>query len=291
MKYVLKPFDIAVNVSKIANIHYFEFLDGYHTIEDRHGFCELLYVDRGTITVHSENYSGVLSDNQLMIHRPDETHYLECNVSNTPNVIVIGFECDNKGIEVFAKEPVTLSAEHKSLLSAIINEGIKVFAPPYDLPNTPEMVKREEYPFAADQLIKLYLETLLIFLVRSRVNEQQFKNGKVVSDSKIEAVHQYISEHYTEKITLENLCFLFRTNKTTLCKDFKNAYGMTILNYVNKLRIDEAKALIRRNELSITEISDKLGFESIHYFCKLFKKVTNQSAKEYFKSIRSKLDL
>lgn len=291
MEYVLKPFDIAVNVSKIANIHYFEFLDSYHTIEDSHDFCEILYVDRGTITVHSENYSGILSDNQLLIHRPNEKHYLECNVTNAPNVIVIGFACDNEDIKIFSKEPVTLSNEHKTLLSSILNEGMKVYSPPYDLPNTPEMIKREEYPYAADQLIKMYLETLLIFLVRSRKNEQKFKDGKVVTDSKIEAVHQYISEHYTEKITLENLCFLFRTNKTTLCKDFKNAYGTTILNYVNKLRIDEAKALIRKNELSITEISDKLGFESIHYFCKLFKKITNQSAKEYFKSIRSKLDL
>ncbi|MBO5060372.1 MAG: helix-turn-helix transcriptional regulator [Clostridia bacterium] len=291
MEYKLKSFDTPLVVSKIANIHYFEFVNKYHTKEDFHNFCELLYVDRGSIIIHSENYSGTLSDNQLIIHRPNERHFLECSDNITPNVIIIGFECECSELEVFSHTPFTLSAEHKKMLSDIMMEGMNVYAPPYDLPNLPEMVKRTEYPFAADQLLKLYLEAFLITLVRACKKTQESPSDSTQSSGKISDIHQYICEHYTEKISLDNLCFLFGTNKTTLCHDFKTAYGITILNYINNLRIKEAKALLRKNELSVTEISEKLGFNSIHYFCKLFKKATNQSPKNYYRTIRSKLNI
>ncbi len=284
-------FSDVVNVSKIINIHYFEFVNKYHTIENSHNFCELLYVDRGSITVHSENFSGILYENQLIIHRPNEKHSLECNDSVAPNVIIVGFECLSEDIELFSKIPATLQPNQIRILSKVMNEGMKAFSPPYDLPNTTEMQIRPDIPYAALQLTKLHLEMLLISILRDIKKEKEANSGAVEEESKISAVHKYLLEHFTEKITLDNLCFLFRTNKTTLCREFKNIYGLTISNYINKLRVDEAKVLIRKNELSITEIAESLGFDSIHYFCKLFKKTTNQSAKEYFKSIRSKLDL
>lgn len=291
MQYKLKDFNMPLCVSRIANIHYFEFTNLYHTKNDSHNFCELLYVDRGSIIVHSENYCGVLNDNQMIVHRPNENHSLECGNSVSPNVIIIGFECMCDELEPFSKNPLTLSAEQKKMLSEIMKEGMSVYAPPYDLPNTLEMKKREDYPFGADQLIKLRLEMLLISLVRDCKKSQQ--NTEISADelTEIENIHQYICEHYTEKILLDNICFIFGTNKTSLCSAFKKRYNSTVLNYVNSLRIKDSKALLRQNELSVTQISEKLGFNSIHYFCRVFKKTTGQSPKEYIKTIRSKLEL
>ena len=111
------------------------------------------------------------------------------------------------------------------------------------------------------------------------------------SQNRIQSIHKYVTENYTERILLDNICFIFGTNKTTLCHDFKSEYNTTILNYINELKIKEAKALLRENKLSVTEISEKLGFNSIHYFSRLFKKITGHSPKEYTNSIRSKLDV
>ena len=85
--------------------------------------------------------------------------------------------------------------------------------------------------------------------------------------------------------------FLFGFNKTTLCQSFKSKYGCTIFNYVIKLKIKEAKALLRTDNLSITEISEHLGFESVHYFCRSFKKNTGVSPTEYSRMIRAKLSI
>lgn len=290
MEYKLKNFITPVTVSRIANLHYFEFINEYHTIDASHNFCELLYVDSGDVTVSSDNYKGELFDNQIIIHRPNEMHSLSCNENIAPNVIIIGFECLCPELEVFSRIPVTLTTEQKKMLADVMKEGMSVYTPPFDLPNVLDMVKREEFPFGADQMIKLKLEAFLISLIRGSKDIQMSSKNEIHEQSRLGAIHQYITENYTEKILLDNICFIFGTNKTTLCQDFKNEYKTTILNYINSLKIKEAKALLRENKLSVTEISEKLGFNSIHYFCRLFKKITGHTPKEYAKSIRSKFE-
>lgn len=291
MEYKLKSFDLPLVVSHLANIHYFEFTARFHTAGDSHNFCELLYVDKGKITVHSENYSGELLDNQLLIHRPNEIHSLSCSTEIAPNVIIIGFECFCEALAPFAETPFTLTAEHQKLLAEIMKEGMSVYMPPFDMPNLLEMQKRTDFPFGADQMIKLKLESFLITLVRDSQKPAVIHADKALSDSRLSEIEQYLNEHYTEKISLDNICFLFGTNKTSLCQSFKREYGTTVLDYCNHLKIREAKALLRENKLSVTEISEQLGFNSIHYFCRLFKSKTGQSPKEYAKTIRSKLAL
>ncbi|MBE7024283.1 MAG: helix-turn-helix transcriptional regulator [Clostridia bacterium] len=290
MEYKLKTFNIQLTVSRIANIHYFEFVRKYHTIEDYHDFCELLYVDNGSVMVKGENYSGLVTNNQLIIHRPNEVHSLMCAEDVAPNVIIIGFECLCDAIAPFSKAPVTLSSDHKKMLAEIMKEGMNTYEPPYNAVVT-DMKKRKNPVFGADQMLKIKMEAFLITLIRD-FNSIDASLGRAdEEDGKLAIVQQYLTEHYMEKIQLDNLCFLFETNKTTLCRNFRNAYGKTITEYIGMLKEREAKRLLRENELSITEISDRLGFNSIHYFCRFFKKATGQSPKEYLKSIRSKLNI
>lgn len=286
MFFTLQPSIIEMDVSRIANLQYFEFKDDFHSMQDRHNFCELLYVDKGSLSIYAENYSGRLAENQMIIHRPNELHSLATSDTIAPHVIIIGFECSSEQLMPFSKKPVTLSSEQTKMLAKIMQEGMNIYEPPYDVPNTGYMPKRAEYPFGADQLIKIGLEAFLIGLVRSI----QSKTGKALQgmteNGSIQAVRQYIQENYRTRITLANLCFLFGMNKTTLCRSFKETFGTTILNYINELKIREAKVYLLQGELSITEISDTLGFSSVHYFCRLFKQYTQLSPTEYAKTIR-----
>ena len=290
MEYSLKTFNVQLTVSRIANIHYFEFVSKYHTVDDYHNFCELLYVDNGSIMVKGENYCGLVTNNQLIIHRPNEVHSLICADDVAPDVIIIGFECSCEDLVPFATGPVALSSEHKKMLAEIMKEGMNTYEPPYNAV-TGDMNKRKNPIFGSDQMLKIKLEAFLITLVRDFTSNDHTLLREDEDDEKVSIVHRYICEHYMEKIQLDNLCFLFGTNKTTLCRSFKNVYGKTITAYINMLKEKEAKRLLRENVLSITEISEKLGFNSIHYFCRFFKKSTGQSPKEYIKSIRSKLNI
>lgn len=288
MDYKLKRFSYAITVSKIANLHYFEFTNQFHTSKGSHAFRELLYVDSGFITVDSDNYSGVLKQNQLIIHKNNETHSLSCPENDASNVIIIGFECDSDELNIFANEPVTLNETQKKLLTEIIKEGRNVFEPPYDIPSQTDMKKRKEYPFGADQLIKIKLENLFIELIRSKISISANETNEIF-DSKIHEIYNYLNENFKEKIKLSELCFLFGTNSTTLCNKFRASYGETVISYINKLKIKEAKKLMRSGSYNLTEIASILGFSSVHYFSRTFKQYEKKSPSSYIKTIKSRL--
>lgn len=288
MEYKLKPFEKVLEVTKIANVHYFEFVKQYHTFKDKHSFRELLYVDSGFINVESESYTGVVEESQLLIHKSDEPHSLMCPEDDASSVIIIGFECDCCELDYFSSSPVTLTDNQKRLLTEIIKEGRNVFLPPYDVPNLRDMKKRENYTFGADQMIKLKMETLFIELIRSYMSITSEETSDI-SDDKIQEVWRYLNENFREKIRLGELCFLFGTNKTTLCSRFRAVYGETVVSYINKLKIKEAKRLMRKGTYNLTEISSIVGFSSVHYFSRIFKQYEKQSPTSYIKTIKSRL--
>lgn len=289
MEFKLKRFNSVLKISRIANIHYFEFTKEYHTFKDRHAFRELVYVDSGYINVESEGYTGILSQNNIIIHKEGEVHSLECPSNDAPNVIIIGFECHAPELDVFSITPTELSFECQKLLIDIIREGRTVFLPPYDVPNLKDMKKRKNYPYGADQVIKIKLELFFIELIRAMLRNSTSDNQRAVTPKTAE-VHSYITEHFCEKITLDELCFLFGTNKTSLCNNFKRTYNQTITNYINILRIKKAKQLLRKGTHNQTEIAEMLGFSSVHYLSRVFKQIEGKSPTAYIKTLKSKLE-
>lgn len=288
MEYKLKRFCYAITISKIANLHYFEFTNQFHTEKESHAFCELLYVDSGFITVDADNYQGIVRENQMIVHKSNEPHSLSCPEDEASNVIIIGFACNNRELDVFSEAPVTLNESQKKLLTEIIREGRNVFEAPYDIPGQKDMKKRKEYPFGADQLIKIKLENLFIELIRSK-NNVFVDEPRDISDNKIQEVLRYLNENFKEKIKLSELCFLFGTNATTLCNKFRDAYGETIISYINKRKIKEAKRLMRSGSYNLTEISSIVGFSSVHYFSRIFKQYEKQAPTAYLKTIKARL--
>jgi YesN/AraC family two-component response regulator len=59
-----------------------------------------------------------------------------------------------------------------------------------------------------------------------------------------------------------------------------------VIDYFTKLKIDMAKQLVRDNHMNFTQIADYLGYSSIHYFSRQFKKTTGMTPSEYSSSIK-----
>ncbi|AEB30773.1 transcriptional regulator, AraC family [Carnobacterium sp. 17-4] len=93
----------------------------------------------------------------------------------------------------------------------------------------------------------------------------------------------HIQLHYFEKISLSTISKKLNINATYLSKRFKIETGQTLTHYIQDLRINHSKELIKQNQLSITEVALKVGFENLNYFCTIFKKVTGVTPKHYFK--------
>ncbi|MBE6589351.1 MAG: helix-turn-helix domain-containing protein [Ruminococcaceae bacterium] len=288
MEFVLKELKDAVSVKRIANVHFFEFEKDFYTENDRHPFCELVFVSRGELEVRSEDYSGKLSKNEMILHRAGEMHSLSCRRDNSPTVIVLGFESDAKELSLFSRAPVPLGENAVRLLAETIKVARQVFAPPYDKP-TFNMKKRKDIPFGAEQLLRLLLEELLILLVRDYT--PTLSQGSAHARRQAPAIREiitYVDENFLERITISELAFLFKTNRATLCREFKQETGMTLVTYINEKKLALAKERILHSDETFTSIAASLRFESIHYFTRFFKSHTGFTPKEWKKANENK---
>lgn len=285
----LHSFRTELSVTRIANMQYFEMPAGYSSHPDSHPFCELIYVDSGEISVSSGSFSGRLQKNELMIHRPGEWHALRCD-GGAPSIIIIGLECASHALIPFSLSPMPLSEALQPMLVEIVKEGRNVFLPPYDIPNRTEMEKRTDFPFGADQLIRNLLECFLIKLIREYESPHHGEGEHAVDDLRTGEILRYLENNYLEHITLEELCFLFGTNKTTLTRAFRRLTGDTVMGYLARLRLRTAKKLLREGKHSVTEIAELLNFSSVHYFTRFFRKHENMSPSEYAGSIRARFE-
>ncbi len=272
MQYKLKDVTKVLTIPKIANVHFFEFPKGYVTEADRHPFCELLFTYSGSMHVLSDGYTGKLRKNEMLIHRANETHALQCKKSQKTTVVIIGFVCDCPALLPLCSAPIRLDESEEKTLSKIVKEGRNVFEPPYDIPLS-DMKKKGEQVFGSEQLLISTLENFLIELIRKRnFLNKQTTTENVENNFHIDEVTSYLDQHFVEPITLDELAFMFQINRSALCAQFKHYTGKPIIAYVADKKLDEAKRLLCHTNKTVTEIANELKFDSTAYFCRFFKK-------------------
>lgn len=101
-------------------------------------------------------------------------------------------------------------------------------------------------------------------------------------------VHQYIHSHLDGDLSLSKIARIVSLNPSYLSRWYKKHTGIALSEYINKVRLDKAKELLRFSELKIHEISNRLGFTDPHYFFRFFKKSEKCTPNEY--RDRSKID-
>lgn len=94
---------------------------------------------------------------------------------------------------------------------------------------------------------------------------------------------KYINENIASDIDIKDICSAVNISKYYFCRQFKAHTGLTVMKYILKTRIALAKSELKKTNLSITEISEKYGFSSISYFCRVFKEEEHCSPLQYRK--------
>ena len=281
MDFKLQEMQTVINIPRIANVHFFEFSKNYETVNDKHPFCELIFVANGTILVRSEDYNGILKKNHFIVHLSDHTHSLICPKSSKTTVIIIGFECLSDKLRYFAEKPIVLNESEINQLAEIVKEGRNVFAPPYNVP-TYDMKKKKKRAYGCEQLVRSLLEHFFIGLIRKYEFSDQTEEPERTSLEVSEIVH-YVDNNFLEKNTIDEISFLFHTNRSTLCKAFKSVTGKTLIRYINDKKTELIKEKLISTQKSISAISEELNFDCVPYFCSFFKKQTGLSPLEYKK--------
>ncbi|MFA9557660.1 response regulator [Evansella sp. AB-rgal1] len=92
---------------------------------------------------------------------------------------------------------------------------------------------------------------------------------------------QYITDHYAEPITLTEVAKHFHFNPSYLSNYFATHNKESFIEYLNRIRIEEASRLLVKKSAAISEVGSKVGYSDHSYFCKVFKKVKGMSPSQY----------
>jgi len=116
------------------------------------------------------------------------------------------------------------------------------------------------------------------------LTEQTLSSGakKPMSDNvNLSRIIEWINSHYTSTISLKTVAFEFNYTKEYLARYFKKNMGMSMQEYINKMKISKARELLIQSDKNIKEISSELGFSDDKYFLKLFKQYEKITPREY----------
>ena len=137
---------------------------------------------------------------------------------------------------------------------------------------------------AKSSLMELYANRYLTDLITLCFTENIMENQEKSSiPSKLEQIHNYLDEHYAEKINLEDLSSRFFISKFHLSREYKKIYGITLGNDLTSKRISHAKSMLRFSDASVESIALDCGFQEAGYFIKVFKKAESMTPLEYRK--------
>lgn len=131
----------------------------------------------------------------------------------------------------------------------------------------------------------LYVKALLTKLL-IQIYRQSFEvNAEFDSPmhEKISKIATYLNQHYQEELTLEKIAAQFYISPSYLSRIFKKITGFHFSEYVQAVRMREARRLLIESELKILHIAENVGFHSIAHFNKTFKKMTGISPTQFRK--------
>ena len=130
-----------------------------------------------------------------------------------------------------------------------------------------------------DMKINRDLSGLLVLLMAESWNPDE----AVGKGKSLVSLKAYLEEHYTEKISLDDLSALFYINKFYMTRIFKEQYGVSINNYLQQLKITRAKQMLRFTDNTIEEIGVKCGIGEANYFSRLFRQIEGVTPSAYRK--------
>lgn len=114
---------------------------------------------------------------------------------------------------------------------------------------------------------------------------EQLLDTKNLSPTQIK-IMRYIEENYTSQISLQTLSEHFSLSKQYIMRLFREQLGMTVTHYINEVKLRKSLELLTFHSLSVSEVAYAVGFSSLYYFDRVFKKTYSLTPGEYQKRHR-----
>lgn len=292
-------YSLKLNHLPVITNYYSVIRDTVWQTSDEHNI--LLYIQDGTCQIKFDNEIYNLKKGDIFFI-PKNQQYKRTPIDNIAcTMTYIHFDIDTDIISTDIKSLRTEIIETKNQLDLETLSGETLLSYPnivyMENKNTP---KKSDKIASFIKDIKLFsnnrqltcnlqssvnLCNILIALssdtIEKLLTDSSIKNAPIIPTNLKKAIN-YIAQHYSEQISLDNLAELCNISKQQLIRYFKNSLNTTPIKYITDYKISRAKDLLcNHSHLTIKEISAELGFENQHYFTRVFTKITGESPTDY----------
>lgn len=273
-----------LNISDLISLFYLQSPRNFHVPGETHDFWELVYIDKGQMLITAGEHKYILKAGELVFHCPGEFHAVEAHENIPSNFIICAFHCGSEHMRYFEHKILFINNFERDCLYGALREVKGGFFP--SLGTGQRDFRIADAPFGTAQLVKSYLEQMLITLYRqnSNLQIQQRIESYAQKNSYNELtgiVKTYLEEHVEEKLTLEQISKELNYSVSQMKKLFKAETGTSVIDYFISLKMGEAKRMIREGSESFTQISARLGYDNVHYFSRQFKQKNDITPTEY----------
>ncbi len=241
-------------------------------------FCVLIYVIDGCIYVTEGDTDYEVNAGELLILKNDVHHFGKKKINKGTKWIFVHFrisaDCNASpfypdasplGAYDTTAESILTLPKFLNSVSARFEKELKTFI---------------EYAQSDDAYKKWFINQRLFLLLSSlAVSTQGFSNNLTLSDR----ICRYLSDNIGVPFSSENIEKRFYLSYKYMSHLFKKEKGVTMQQYHNSVRMDEACRLLCSTLMSIGEIADKLGFSDVLYFSRCFRNYTGKSPSAYRK--------
>lgn len=284
------PLTEEVALTAVDTLFYFEFSDKFKDHIESHPAWEMIYADRGNCTVVADDRRFTLEQGELYFHKPHEAHMLEIPKGEFPNILVCSFHCTSPALTHLAERKLRASVTVKGHVAAIIDEATRTF----DLSDRRLAIhgilfKSDKRLFGGEQSIFLRLTLMLIELLREHAFRPEGESRflpKEQTDPLSRKIIAFLEKHLYEPLDTEALSRHVGFSRPYISKHFSRECGTPLVRYFNKMKMEEAKRLIRETKYSFFEISEMLMLSNSHYFSTLFKQYVGMTPTEYKQSCK-----
>ncbi len=260
--------------------------DKIFTTPHRHDFVEILYGLKGEYIVKVNGEEFFLKPEDMVVIGSRSIHEISPVDNPEGKYLVVKFQPEVvyssyvSSIELKYVLPFIFNnADGKYIFNSekMKNSGLKnVFA------DIKKELKGKKYGY--EIALKSDIYKIMLWIIRCVEEEKgilSIYNEQTVE--KIEKALKYIEKNYEKPLTVKKIAENSYMEYTYFSRIFKQITSMSCCDYINYFRIKKAEALLLENELNVTQIADKVGFDSVSYFIKNFKKYNGKSPNKYKK--------
>lgn len=246
--------------------------------EESYPFWQLFYVSRGEMQIERNGKTEVVRAGEIIFRPPGEKSTMIYPENAELYVGIIDFICPDEEMGFFGTSPISLDGKEKRLVADIIKEASEFYKDCYSNTLWPELISTALENF----LIRLYGRMNGIFASEAEQNKINTQNN--ISET-VDRINLILEERRFSSVSVDEIASILNESPNVLMKRYKKEMHESIIEHYLGLKLQTAIQLITSSDMNFTEISELLGFSSVNYFSKFFKKRTGMTPTEYSKEI------